>query len=73
MTKSKTASWHDERALERGDMRIVQGFAKIRAERVFEEALSCEACEAERGETGDPEALCDEHVGAALGMNSNWP
>lgn len=67
------ANWHNERELQRGDMKIVQGFAELRAERVFEEAPTCDECARERKATGDDEALCDEHLGQAMGMDSNWP
>jgi hypothetical protein len=66
-------SWHDERGLERGDMRVVQGFAKLRTERVFGEAGGCDGCQTERDDSGDEEALCEIHMGEALGMDSNWP
>ena len=66
-------AWHDERNTSRGDMRVVQGFAELRAERVFGEAADCEACNKERQDSGDAEALCEDHLGEALGMNSEWP
>jgi hypothetical protein len=65
-------AWIDERNLERGDMRVVQGFAALRAERVFAEAETCAACRALRSEQGDPEALCEDHLASALGMKSRW-
>ena len=71
--KRKGANWIDERRLERGDMRVVQGFAELRSKRVYDDAVSCEACTLERRESGDDEALCDAHLGQAFGMDSNWP
>jgi len=73
MSDKKAPSWIDERTLERGDMRVVEGFAKLRADRVYDESGTCADCEKERDDSGDPEALCEEHLGQALGMNSNWP
>ena len=54
-------------------MRVVQGFAKLRTERVFGEAGDCEACQKERINSDDDDALCAQHMGEALGMDSNWP
>ena len=74
MSQKKTPSWHDERSLQRGNMKIVQGFAKLRADAVYDEqAPACADCQTERDETGDPEALCEQHLAQAMGMDSNWP
>lgn len=64
-------SWVDERQNERGNMRVQQGFAAMRAERVYEEAAACADCQAARLESGD-DALCDVHMAQALGMSSDW-
>ncbi len=66
-------NWVNERDLERGDMRVVQGFAALRTERVFDEAPHCDDCQQERAQSSDDDALCEKHLGEALGMNSNWP
>ncbi len=66
------ASWVDERALGRGDMRVAQGFSALRAEAAFDAATGCEDCAAERAETGDDEGLCEAHLAQAMGMNSTW-
>ena len=65
------ASWADERTSERGDQRVLQGFAELRAERVYEEAVVCAACDAARKAEG-PDALCEKHLGEALGMGGGW-
>lgn len=66
------ASWIDERALERGNMRVQQGFAKLRSDAAFDEAESCAACRSERRDSGDEDALCEAHLAQAMGMNSAW-
>lgn len=65
------AAWVNERLDERGDMRVLQGLATMRAERVYGEAADCAACEAARAADGE-DALCEEHLAQALGMRSDW-
>ena len=65
------ANWVDERQDERGDMRVLQGFATMRAERVYDEATRCEACEQARAADGE-DALCEVHLAQALGMHATW-
>ncbi len=65
------AAWVNERQDERGDMRVMQGFAAMRAERVYDEATRCAACDQARLTDGE-DALCEEHLAQALGMQSNW-
>ena len=64
-------AWQDERQTERGDQRVMQGFAALRAERVYAEATDCGDCLAERAQ-GDPDGLCERHLAEALGMHSEW-
>ncbi len=56
----------------RGDERVLAGFSKLRTEAAYEEAEVCGACAEVRRADGDPDALCDEHLAHAMGMNSNW-
>lgn len=65
------AAWIDERRDERGDLRVLQGLATLRAEHVYDEATRCEACDAARAQDGE-DALCEAHLAQALGMNSEW-
>ena len=65
------ANWVDERQDERGNLRVMQGFAAMRAERVYDEATRCEACEKARAAEGE-DALCEAHLAQALGMHSEW-
>ena len=67
------ASWVDERQNERGDMRVMQGLSKLRADAAYEAAEVCEDCIRERAEQDDEGALCEAHLAQAMGMNSNWP
>jgi len=69
--ESVGAAWVDERSSERGDQRLLQGFAQVRAERVYGEAAACQACDAARTADG-PDALCEQHLGAALGLDGGW-
>ena len=66
------ANWVDERQSERGNLRVQQAFAALRAEHVFAEATACAACQAAREAAGDAEALCEPHLAQALGMGSEW-
>jgi hypothetical protein len=54
------------------DHRVLQGFAALRAERVFGEATDCPDCVATRQADGDDGALCDRHLGEALGVHGGW-
>ena len=72
MKKSDQPAWIDERALSRGDVKVEQAFSKLRSDAAFEDADQCASCRSERERQGDDEALCDEHLGQALGMNSTW-
>ncbi|MCO4764457.1 MAG: hypothetical protein KC502_23300 [Myxococcales bacterium] len=65
-------AWVDERNLERGNMRVAQGFSKLRTDAAFEEANDCAACTQARTESDDSDALCDDHLAQAMGMNSDW-
>ena len=65
------AAWVDERRDERGDMRVLQGLATLRAEHVYGEAERCAACETARATDGE-DALCEAHLAQALGMQSEW-
>lgn len=67
-----TASWVDERASERGDQRIMQGFASLRAEEAYDQAARCAGCDAARKDDGREDALCEAHLAQALGMGSGW-
>lgn len=65
------AAWQDERASERGNQPVMQAFSAMRAERVMAEAVACAGCLAAR--TADaPDALCEAHLGEALGMHAAW-
>ncbi len=64
-------AWLDERQDERGDMRVLQGFATLRAEHVYDEATRCPACDQARATDGE-DALCEAHLAQALGMQSDW-
>jgi hypothetical protein len=65
-------SWVDERADERGDLRVMQGFSALRADRVYDEAQICGECAAARVAEGRDDALCDAHMAEALGMQGGW-
>ena len=65
-------AWIDERNLERGNMRVAQGFSKLRADAAFSEAETCPDCAAARAAEGDEEALCEHHLAHAMGMLSAW-
>ena len=54
------------------DPRVLQGFATLRAERVFAEAQDCAACTAARAAETREDALCDAHMGQALGIDGGW-
>ena len=62
------ASWADERNTDRGNIRLEQAMSSMRAEKVYDNAADCQACVRERAELDDEEALCEEHLAAALGM-----
>ena len=66
------ANWVDERQSERGNMRVQQAFATLRADHVYEQATVCAACQTARQEGADPDALCEAHLAQALGMGSEW-
>lgn len=66
-------SWRDEWQTERGAERTMRAFASLRADAAFASAEACAACGAKRQDEGDPEALCDEHLAAALGAEGGWP
>lgn len=64
-------NWIDERQDSRGNLRVMQGFAQMRADRVYTEAQVCEACQQARAAEGE-DALCEQHLAEALGMHSEW-
>lgn len=70
--RSRGPAWVDERKDERGDLRVLQGFASLRAERVFGEAETCSACDAARLQEERADALCERHLGEALGASGGW-
>jgi hypothetical protein len=49
-----------------------QALAADRAESVYRDAEACAACAAARADQGDSEALCDDHLGRALGVTGGW-
>ena len=63
------ASWIDERNTDRGNIRLEQAMSSMRAEKVYDSASDCQACVRERAELDDEQALCEEHLAAALGMS----
>lgn len=65
-------SWVDERASERGDQRVLQGFSALRAERVYGESDTCPGCAQARVDQDRADALCEGHLGEAMGMNATW-
>jgi hypothetical protein len=67
------ASWVDERKDERGNLRVMQGFSKLRADSAYEAAEDCGDCVQERAEQDDESALCERHLAQAMGMESKWP
>ncbi len=67
------ASWVDERKDERGNMRVMQGFSKLRTDSAYEQAEQCDDCVGERAEQDDESALCERHLAQAMGMDSEWP
>ncbi len=66
-------SWVDERASERGNLRVMQGFSKLRTDTAYEESEDCAGCARERAEQEDGSALCEAHLAQAMGMESEWP
>lgn len=58
--------------VERGDQRLAQGLAADRAESALAQAENCPECLALRQAFGDAEALCDDHLGRALGVTGGW-
>lgn len=65
-------AWVDERKDERGDLRVLQGMAGERSERVYRDASECPACAAARAAEGRDDALCDAHLEDALGLGGGW-
>jgi hypothetical protein len=57
---------------ERGDERVLAGLSKLRADAAYDEASRCDDCTAARALAGDQDALCDDHLGHAMGLHSNW-
>ncbi|MBI5610268.1 MAG: hypothetical protein HY902_15430 [Deltaproteobacteria bacterium] len=57
---------------ERGDARLQAALAQARAADTYAAAATCEACTRERAASGDPEALCEDHLAVALGMRGGW-
>lgn len=62
----------DLQASDKGDPRLGQALAADRAESVYRDAEACAACAAARADQGDSEALCDDHLGRALGVTGGW-
>jgi hypothetical protein len=54
------------------DTRVLGALSALRAERVYQESETCADCEAARLQDGRADALCDRHMGDALGLNSTW-
>ena len=57
---------------DRGDQRLARGLAADRADAVLAQADNCPECLVLRSDAADPEALCDEHLGQALGVTGGW-
>lgn len=57
---------------DKGDPRLLEGLAADRAAAVLQRAAVCPACAAVRREEGDDGALCDDHLGQALGVSGGW-
>jgi len=72
MHRSHGPAWVDERNNERGDLKVLQAFASLRAERIYGEAETCCECKAARMQENREDALCEQHLGEALGANSHW-
>ncbi len=70
--RARGPAWVDERKDERGDLKVLQGFASLRAERVYSEAETCGECAAARLQEQRQDALCERHLGEALGANGGW-
>lgn len=54
------------------DTRVLGQLSALRAERVYQEAQTCPDCAAARAEAGADDALCDHHLGDALGLHAQW-
>lgn len=54
------------------DTRVLGQLSALRAERVYQEAQACPDCAAARAEAGAEDALCDHHMGDALGLHAQW-
>lgn len=54
------------------DTRVLGQLSALRAERVYQEAAVCPDCAAARAESGQSDALCDHHMGDALGLHAQW-
>lgn len=54
------------------DTRVLGQLSALRAERVYDEAQTCPDCAAARQQSGRDDALCDPHLGDALGLNAQW-
>lgn len=54
------------------DTRVLGQLSALRAERVYVEAAGCPDCAAARAQDGRDDALCDHHMGDALGLHSSW-
>ena len=59
-------------ASDKGDVRLAQALAADRAARVLAAAQDCPTCAAARADQGDDQALCDDHLGQALGVTGGW-
>lgn len=54
------------------DHRYLRQAAALRAEDTYAAAQQCPQCQATRASHGDGDALCDEHLGRALGVVGGW-
>lgn len=62
----------DLQASDKGDLHLGQALAADRAATVFRDTEACAACAAVRKAQADSEALCDDHLGRALGVTGGW-
>ncbi len=57
---------------ERGDGHLLRAVAAARAEVAYDAAAACDSCHTVRSAQADPDALCDRHLGQALGISGGW-
>jgi len=61
----------DQRASERGDQTLLQRVSALRTEVAYESAADCQACAEIRVAEQQADALCDRHLGQAMG-DGGW-